>query len=261
MTPRAEISSSLGKDFISRHVTAALGHFEKAVEEFQKQEWEKALAKAGKFIEATVKALGNRAGLTVPTGRDFQAGKIITGLENLQRDKADDCIRVTLPRACRFVYDIVSNRGGRHDPGEIDPNEMDANVVISVCSWILAEMFRYSQKGKVSTARARELVEGLTSKRYPILEDVDGRVYFHAKNKSAREVGLVLLLERDPKRMSRDDLASGITRHGFKPDNVRKAVERLKNVVDDDGNGNLKLLIPGKREAERLIEAAMNGRS
>jgi hypothetical protein len=41
----------------------------------------------------------------------------------------DDSIRLLIPRNCVFVYDIASN-SSRHDPDEIDPNKMDAIVVV-----------------------------------------------------------------------------------------------------------------------------------
>src|SRR5881397_2149749 len=95
---------------------------------------------------------------------------------------------LTAPRACRFAYDIASNRGARHDPGEIDPNQMDARAVIAVTSWIVAEMLRYAQKGTLDPAGVQELVDSLTQRQYPLIEDVDGRVYFHVRGASARDI-------------------------------------------------------------------------
>jgi hypothetical protein len=60
---------------------------------------------------------------------------------------------------CTFIYDIASNRGGRHDPGEVDPNEMDAAAVVANMSWVVAELIRYAQKGAVNLAEAKQLVE------------------------------------------------------------------------------------------------------
>ncbi len=162
-------------------------------------------------------------------------------------------VRLTIPRACRFAYDIASNRGARHDPGEVDPNEMDARAVVAGTSWILAEMLRYAQKGALDPARVRELVDGLTQRQYPLIEDVDRRVYFHVPGASARDVALLSLWRKHPGRMTEDELIAAVMRHQFKKKNAMMAVRRLGHLVDRDERGRLRLLQPGMRQAEQLV--------
>src|SRR5262249_33546811 len=150
------------------------------------------------------------------------------GLGQLSSGSFDDTIRLTIPRACRFVYDIASNRGGRHDSEEIDPNEMDANISVVNCSWILAEMIRYSQPGAMNVQEAKDIVESLVERKYPLIEEVDGRVYFHGRKKSAPDVALLALVYRHPKRIPMEDLIEIIKRHGFTEPNARIAVKRIK---------------------------------
>jgi len=180
----------------------------------------------------------------------------MTELEQLPAGSLDDSIKLTIPRACRFTYDIASNRGARHDPGEVDPNEMDARAVVAGASWIAAEMLRYAQKGALDPARVRELVDGLTQRRYPLIEDVDGRVYFHVPKASAREVALLSLWHKHPGRMVEEDLVAAVMRHHFTKDNAAKAVQRLGRLVDRDEQGRLRLLEPGMRQAEELVRSA-----
>ena len=239
----------------ARHATAAVEHFRDAVVEYQKREWDDASAKTGKFVEAVLKALVTHTGLpNVPTtGRTFSVGVCIDRLQQAQG--FDDTVRITIPRACRFIYDIASNRGARHDPDEIDPNEMDATAALNASAWVLAELLRYAQKGG-DLAQTAALVAGLMQRRYPFMEEVDGRVYFHVPNISARGVALLTLCHRHPGRVARAELVAAVKRHRFTENNAQVAVTRLAGAVDDDGHGLLKLLIPGLREAEKLIESA-----
>jgi hypothetical protein len=239
-----------------KHVDAALDHFSDAVSKFQTGDWEVCISKSGKFVEATIKALGLHAGLTFPTGRKFSAGAVIDDLGRLPAGGVDDTIRITIPRACRYVYDIASNRGARHDPDEIDPNEMDAAAVVPTCSWILAEMIRFTQKGMLDTTQAKEFVESLSARRYPLVEEVDGRVYFHHAKKSAPDVALLALAYRYPKRVPEKELIATVERHGFKAGNAAIAVRRIRKFADDDGRGNLRLLAPGLKRAEHLMNQA-----
>lgn len=250
-----EIEKLLIPAFPKKHVGAMLRHYAGMVKGFQAGEWEASLAKAGKFIEAVLKGLWVHVGETPPTGRGFKADPIITGLSQKAPGTYDDSIRLVIPRACRFVYDIASNRGGRHDPGEIDPNEMDANASVSSCSWILAEAIRLSQKGAVELEQAKKLVESLTEKKYPLVEEVDGRVYFHLKKKSAPDVALLALAYRYPSRITKQDLVATVRRNGFSEANARVAVQRISKLVDNDGNDQLRVLGPGLRRAEELMKA------
>lgn len=239
--------------FDPKHIKAAVRHFSEMVDEFRLRKWEKSIAKGGKFIEAILKALWVKAGEVVPAGKLFKADTTINQLPQ-RTVLADDSLRLTIPRSCRVIYDIASNRGGRHDPGEVDPNEMDANVVLSNAQWIIAELVRYSQKGGAAPDQAAARVAELTKRRYPLFEEIDGRLYSDV-GESARDVGLMLLFFHG-RRLSSKELVASIQRHGHKLANAKMAVARLRNVIDDDGNGSLKLRMNGIREAEALLEHA-----
>jgi hypothetical protein len=184
----------------------------------------------------------------------------MSDLGQLTAGSFDDSLRLLIPRACRVIYDIASNRGARLDPDELDPNSMDANVVMPIASWILAEVIRIAQKGAVDPSQAREIVESLVEKKYPVVEEVDGRVYLHAKKKSAVDVGLVILARRYPKRASKDSLIDAIKRHGFKTKNATVAAGRIAKLSDDNGHGQLRLLAPGLKRAEEVIVNALKTR-
>jgi hypothetical protein len=84
--------------------------------------------------------------------KDFKAGlyaqKIIDQVDIATLP--EDGLRLQIPRACIFVYDITSNRGARHDSDEMNPNEMDATVILPVFSWMLAELARLSAKYSIN---------------------------------------------------------------------------------------------------------------
>ncbi|MCF8478314.1 MAG: hypothetical protein K9G60_14900 [Pseudolabrys sp.] len=240
----------------SKHTTAALLHFDNAVNDYGKGDWEGCIAKAGKFVEALLKTLGVHCNVAFEEGRKFKADKLMTDLSQLPQGSFDDSLRLLMPRACRVIYDIASNRGARHDPHEVNPNSMDANVVMPTASWLLAEAIRYAQKGVVDPTAAEQLVESLTERRYSVVEKVDGRVYLHAAKKSARDVALVVLAQQHPKRMHPGDLIEAVERNGFTTANARLAVSRIQAVSDSDGSDEIRLLTTGLRQAEDIIRVA-----
>lgn len=245
------LNEMLKDKFGAKHVDAIVRHFQRLVEDYQKRRWEDSITNGGRFIEANLKALWAHAGEAVPTGKAFKAGNLVDQLAS--KTALGDSVRLTIPRACRFVYEIASNRGARHDADEIEANEMDASAVLATCSWILAEMVRYSQKG-LDLAQAKATVDAVMKRRYPFIEEIDGRVYVDIA-RSAREAALLILWHKYPNRVSEADLTDMVERHGYKQENAERAVERVSGVVDNDA-GRLRLRNSGVREAEELIERA-----
>lgn len=249
--PGKTINQMLKDKFEAKYADAAVRHFMLMVQDYQKREWEDANAKAGKFVEAVLKALWRHAGEVVPTGKAFKAGNIMDQIE--KKMALTDSLRLTIPRGCRFAYEVASNRGARHDADEIEANEMDANATLNLCAWILAEMVRYSQHG-LDLDAAKAVVDGVVKRRYPFIEEIDGRVYVDIA-KSAREAAILILWHVYPKRITEGDLLMQLLRHQYKRANAEMAIKRVQSVVDND-NGNLKLRSIGMQEAEKLIEKA-----
>ncbi|MFZ0737906.1 MAG: hypothetical protein WBL70_17810 [Candidatus Acidiferrales bacterium] len=247
------VEALLTARFPSKHVKSLVDHFSRLMENFQQANWESAILKSGKFVEAALKAVTAHVGNSPPPARSFKVDTAIRGLEQTPAASASESLRLMIPRACRFVYEIASNRGARHDPEEVDPNQMDATSAAAVCSWVLAEMVRYAQKNSLEPGAAQEIIDGLSQKKFPAIENVDGRTYFHLKGLSARDVALLNLWRVHPRRMRAEKLIDAACRQGFSEDNARKGVSRLNPQVDDDGSGNLKLLAPGIKAAERLF--------
>jgi hypothetical protein len=253
--PDKTIEAMLKDKFEAKYADAVVRHFKRMVQDYQQRKWDDSNAKAGKFVEAVLKALWREAGETVPAGKAFKAGSIMDKIEH--KVVLPDSLRLTIPRACRFVYEIASNRGARHDADEIEANEMDANAVSAMCSWILAEMVSQAQKG-MDLEDAKAVVDGVTRRRYAFIEDIDGRVYVDIAT-SAREAALLILWHVYPKRLSEDALFEQLRRHQYKRANANQAINRIQKVADND-NGNLKLRALGLREAEKLIaEAGKDG--
>ena len=155
----ADLGTLLSNQFNAKHIDPAINHFTNAVSDFGQGDWEGSIAKSGKFVEAILKAMATHCSVTFEAGRKFKADKLMNDLGQLPHGSFDDSLRLLIPRACRVIYDIASNRGARHDPDEVDPNSMDANVVMPLASSILAEAIRYSQKGVIDPFEAELMVE------------------------------------------------------------------------------------------------------
>ena len=250
--------ASLLKTFPRKHVGALLRHFSDSMRAFENGEWESCIHKAGKLVEAVIKALAEHCSLTIPSAREFKVGKLVNQLAQLGPGTFDDSIRLLIPRNCVFVYDVASNRGSRHDSSDIDANKMDAIAVAQNIAWVLAEMIRLSRKGALKPEDAAEVVDGLMEKRYPDIEEIDGRIYVNREGLSATEIALLVLERKYPSRFGRDELIDTICRHDVRRSAAQVAVMRIKKFTDDDGQGNLKLRGNGRQKAASVrVEGKM----
>ena len=252
MSEKEEIKNLL-KVFNPKYVASFLNHFEESIKKFENRDWEICIQKAGKFVEAVIKVLANYCHIHIPRGREFKVGKLVEELRKADQSKYDDTIRLLIPRVCVFIYDISSNRGARHDPDEIDPNKMDAIAVVQNISWILAELARFSQKGSLAPDQAMELVEELMEKRYPIFEEIDGRLYVNKEGLSALDTAVLLLNFKYPNRIGKQNLTDMLVRHNFTRENSKMAITRLSKFVDEDDGGKLKLRGIGRVKADSIL--------
>lgn len=244
-----ETRALLIREFNMHHVDAVLSHFEAALQKFILADWEGVEQKAGKFIEAVTKALVIKAGKTIANPRHFSAGNELRQLENVSG--YPHALRIVVPKAGIFVYEIVSNRGGRHDANDIDANEMDAKALMPVISWILAELVRFC--GKTDPVIAMQLITELVDKKYPYFEEIEGRLYVNHPGLKPGETALLILYSAYPDRISRQSLVDSVARHGNKVSAANTAVHRLKNVVDESEAG-WKLRGIGRELAEDLLK-------
>lgn len=249
------VKSILKNKFEERRILSVIQYFVSSSHEFEQGDWEASLAKAGKFIEAIIKMLWVYSGKALPSKqKDFKAGvyaqKIINEVTNAEI--SEDGVRLEIPRASIFVYDITSNRGARHDSEEITPNEMDASTILPVCSWILAELIRFSPKNSINTSDAKQIIESLIERKYPIFEEIDDRIYVDNKKfKSANECGLLILYAIYPRRLAKNSFINCLKLHKFKQSAIK--FERLSDYVDIDLQDNILLRATGRKKVEEIL--------
>jgi hypothetical protein len=96
-------------------------------------------------------------------------------------------------------------------------------------------------------------VEELTEKKYPIFEEIDGRLYINKEGLSAPETAMLLLNFRYPNRVNKENLIDMLIRHKFTRENSKMAISRLSKYVDEDADGNIKLRGIGRNKADLLL--------
>lgn len=254
-TSEAKVKAILEQEFEKVRVNAIVKHFIDSKEKYRMGDPEGSISKSAKFVEAVTKALMVYCGKTILGTRSFRASNSLAALAQEPRS-INGTIRIVIPKCCLFIYEIANNRGARHDPDGVDPNEIDANIVDVSISWTLGELIRFASRRDKDPKEAQELVEKLTGKVYPYFEEIDGRFYVNIQGLSAKETALLILYGRYPKRTDKNYLIDMVKRHGFSSSNASMAFTRIKNLCDTNEN-EVKLRNTGIQKAEQVLNSGI----
>lgn len=207
-TLRDIVIEELSKKIPSELVEDITSSYERTLIEYRKGRWEETLWKAGKFAENTFRILAflltNKVEKEAPNFKEVKEK-----LEKTPSEQLPESIRILIPRiASSLIYDPRSKRAAVHVK-EINPDYLDANLVISACGWILAEFIRMYHTS--DPKKIIEIINGLVQRKIPFIETHEGRTFVTKPIDCQSEI--LLLLLNAPSGLNRKDI--GITLGGY----------------------------------------------
>lgn len=173
--------------------SALLSAFTEIVRNFREERWEPSELNGGKLCEIVYTVLKGHVDGKMPSRpskpRNFPDA--CRALEQANSDEFPRSIRIQIPRCLIALYEIRNNRGVGHVGGDVDPNQMDAKVVLESSKWLVAELVRVFHK--VSTKEATATVESLIERTTPIIWEVGDRKRVLRTDLSMKDQTLLLL--------------------------------------------------------------------
>lgn len=147
------------------------------VRNYAEHRWEPAELNGGKLCEIVHSVVKGALSGSFP-GAASKPRNMVDACRALEQRPAnatlvgDRSLRILIPRLLPFLYEIRNNRGVGHVGGEVNPNHADAEAVMSLASWIMAELVRVFHN--VSLPDAQAAVDALVERRHPLVWEVDG---------------------------------------------------------------------------------------
>jgi hypothetical protein len=170
-----------------------LDAFAEIVRNYRENRWEPAELNGGKLSEIVYSIVRGLVDGQLPSSaskpRDML--RACQALEQAAATTASRSVRVQIPRMLVALYEIRNNRNVGHVGGDVDPNHMDALVVLQVAKWLMAELVRVLHG--VSTDEATAIVESLSDRTIPVIWEVGHRKRVLRTDLSMREKTLLLL--------------------------------------------------------------------
>lgn len=139
-----------------------LSAFNEIVKKYREHSWEPSELNGGKLCEAVYTVVeGWLKGGKYPARakKPSRFPQTCWGLEQAYADVPNSrSARVLIPRMMIGLYDIRNNRGVGHAGADVDPNHMDATVVLYTAKWLMAELVRLLHT--LQTDEATAIVDG-----------------------------------------------------------------------------------------------------
>ncbi|OGY22938.1 MAG: hypothetical protein A2172_03320 [Candidatus Woykebacteria bacterium RBG_13_40_15] len=159
---------------------------------FREGRWEPSELNGGKFCEVVYSILNGHITGSFPQ-KSSKPPNMVDACNSLSRVPAafPRSVRIQIPRMLIALYEVRNNRGVGHVGGEVDPNHMDATVVLYCSKWIMAELVRIFHN--VDTQEATAVVEVLTERETPTIWKVNNKKRVLNTQLTMREKTLLLL--------------------------------------------------------------------
>jgi hypothetical protein len=161
--------------------------------------------------------------------------------------------QILIPRLLPALYEIRSNRGVGHVGGDIDSNHIDASAVLSIASWIMAELIRVFHD--IDIQDAQKIADSLVERKTPLVwQSGDIRRVLKPSFTIRQQI---LLLSYISKLVTTDDLLRWI-----EPSNrsyfysLLREMHKSRLIELSSDQTTVELLPPGMAIAESIISSS-----
>ena len=168
-----------------------LSEYNNILQNYMEKRWSPSELSGGRFCEIVYTIIDGIAKNNFPPTPSKPRSMVdaCRALEN--QTTLPRSLRILAPRLLPSLYEIRNNRGVGHVGGDVDPNHMDSNVVVSLCSWIMAELVRVLHS--VTTEEAQRLVDTLVELRIPLVWENNGIKRVLNPDLSIKDQSLILI--------------------------------------------------------------------
>lgn len=193
---RSDIQVILEATYPSELVESILTSYENALTEYKKGNWQYFGNEIGQFIEVARRIIEYRIdGKYTPLTDKLSIfnEKVLASIEG-HSATISEVYRVIIPRILYAMYCLRNKRGMIHK-SHIDPNKMDATVLLGNAKWVLAELFRLAST--LSFEETAAAIDSIMSRETSVIWDTGSSLRVLDTKMNTRDKILCLLYIRD----------------------------------------------------------------
>lgn len=229
-----------------------LAEFSDIINNFMEGRWLPAELSGGRFCEIVYTILNGYPSDSYPSSptkpRNFvDACRRLENNSDIPRS-----FQILIPRLLPALYEVRNNRNVGHVGGDVDPDYMDSSVVVSISSWILAELIRVFHE--VTTEEAQKLVDSIVERRIQVVWKSGDLRRVLIPSLSLNDQ-ILILLGSCASKVQVDQLFTwtGYDNRSYFNRVLRKLHDR-RFVEFNQALGNVELLPPGYNSVEKIMK-------
>jgi hypothetical protein len=231
-----------------------LDAYNQIVRNYRERRWEPSELNGGKLCEICYCILKGHVSGAFPS-KPSKPSNMVDACNSLaQAGEFPRSIRIQIPRILVALYEIRNNRNVGHVGADVDPNHMDATVVLSMSKWVMSELVRIFHN--TTTDDAAAIVDAISDRTLPLLWKVGDRTRVLGTHLGAKEKTLALLFG-SPSAMSVRNVAESIEYKNLTQfrDKVLKLAHKADLIHFDKKKDTVELSPIGARFVETNISA------
>lgn len=228
-----------------------INEYNSIVQNFLERKWSPSELSGGKFCEIVYTILkGYPSGSYASSPQ--KPPNFVSACRALESQPSVRSFQILIPRMLPALYEIRNNRGVGHVGGDVDPSYMDATAVLSMASWIMAELVRVFHNLNIEDAQ--KVVDLLIERRVPLIWQY-GKIKrvlipnLHLKDQ------ILLLISSAPSEVNFNDLFTWVEykdKSYFKK-NLRN-LHKARLLEYNESKGTIQILPPGSEYIEKRIK-------
>lgn len=246
---RSDIQIILACAYPPELIDNMLTSYENALREYKKGNWQYFGNEVGQFVEVARRVVEYQLnGDFTPLTQKLPifSEKILMSYEQ-HSASVSEVYRIIIPRILYAMYCLRNKRGMIHK-SHIDPNKMDASVLLGNTKWVLAEFFR--QASTLSFEKTEEIIDSIICRETAVVWDTGSALRILDTKMEAKDKVLCLLYIKDGK--SEMELQNDVEYKNTS--NFRKILQKLHNdKFIERASGVCKISPTGMQRAELLL--------
>jgi hypothetical protein len=228
-----------------------LEEYRQITSNYAERRWGPSELSGGKFCEIVYTILAGHA-IGSYAAKPAKPSDFVGACRKLEANKGvSRSFQILIPRMLPALYEVRNNRGVGHVGGDVDPNHMDATVVVSMCNWIMAELVRVFHA--LPTSDAQALVDVLAERQTPLIWQSGAVKRVLDPSLKLREQTLVLLASTAGKVAC--EVVRGWTMYENKTyfRKLLNELEAARQIHLSDNGTSVEILPPGTAEAAKIL--------
>lgn len=170
-----EIQIELNKTYPTDLTKALIESYLSSLREYRKKNWNFCINELGQFIEICRRIVCINLGdapMALSVALPNFTPSVLQCWEQKDKSIYDESVRIIIPRQLYSMYCVRSKRGAIH-ANHINPNQIDARVLLDQAKWVFAELFRLSST--LSFEETLLIIDSIMVKEFDVIWKVNDK--------------------------------------------------------------------------------------